>query len=177
MKKSLELVREKPGLIMSGNSAKDFIRDLCALSTYEATARAATEVAMAIGGEAQRAVSTDEFTTATSSDEITKELYDNSNVKLLSSVQVTVEHQDQGGLALSLRESLIIEDLNPGPYRRSTRVRAKTQRLELSATGVKCDEITAEEFSEEIRHALESSVSELSLAGWNLWMAKRRQIC
>ena len=93
----------------------------------------------------------------------TEELYDNSNVKLLSSVQVTVEHQDQGGLALSLRESLIIEDLNPGPYRRSTRVRAKTQRLELSATGVKCDEITAEEFSEEFRHALESSVSELSL--------------
>ena len=32
---------------MSGNSAKDLIRDLCALSSYEATARTATEVALA----------------------------------------------------------------------------------------------------------------------------------
>ena len=47
MKKSLELVREEPGLIVSGNSAKDLIRDLCALSSYEATARTATEVALA----------------------------------------------------------------------------------------------------------------------------------
>ena len=39
VEKSLELVREKPGLIVSGNSAKDLIRDLCALSSYEATAR------------------------------------------------------------------------------------------------------------------------------------------
>ena len=69
------------------------------------------DAALAIGGDSQRAISTDEFTTATSSDEIIQELYDNPNVKLLSSVKVTVEHQDQGGLALSLRESLIIEDL------------------------------------------------------------------
>ena len=51
------------------------------------------------------------YTIARRLDEIIQELYDNSNVKLLSSVKVTVEHQDQGGLALSLRESLIIEDL------------------------------------------------------------------
>ena len=166
-KKSLELVRKEPGLIVSGGSAKDLIRGLCAVSTYEAAAKTATEAALAIGGESQRAIGTDEFTTATSPDEFIQELYDNSNVKLLSSVKVTVEHQDQGGLALSLRESLIIEDPNPGPVRRSTRVRARTQRLQLSDTGVKCDEITAEEFSEEIRHALESSVSELSLSVLN----------
>ena len=66
MKKSLELVRAEPGLIVSGNSAKDLIRDLCALSTYEATAGTATKVALAIGGDSQRAMGTDEFTTATS---------------------------------------------------------------------------------------------------------------
>ena len=167
VKTSMELIRKEPGLIVSGSSAKDLIRGLCALPTYEATARTAIEAAMAIGGDAQRAMGTDEFTTATSPDEIIQELHENSNVKVFSSVKATVEHQDRGGLALSLRESLIIEDLNPGPYRRSTRVRAQTQRLQLSETGVKCDEITAEEFSEEIRHALESSVSELSLSVLN----------
>ena len=59
------------------------IRGLCALPNYEATARTATVVALAIGGDAQRAMGTDEFTTATSPDEIIQELYGNSNVKLL----------------------------------------------------------------------------------------------
>ena len=46
MTKSLELVRKEPGLIVSGYSAKDLIRGLCAQSTYEATAKTATDAAL-----------------------------------------------------------------------------------------------------------------------------------
>ena len=57
-KKSLELVRKEPGLIVSGGSAKDLIRGLCAVPTYEAAAKTATEAALAIGGDSQRAIGT-----------------------------------------------------------------------------------------------------------------------
>jgi hypothetical protein len=124
-RKSLELARGRPGLIVPGTeSAKDLIRDLCALTSYEAAARAATAAAKAVGGNSQMVVGSDEFTTATSSDEIIKELSDNSKIKLYSSIEVKVDRPDRGGFGLSLRESLIIEDPEPGPYRRSTRVRA-----------------------------------------------------
>ena len=90
------MARTKPGLIVPGSeSAKDLIRDLCALSSYEAAAQAATAAAIAVGGNSQMMVGTDEFTTATSSDEIIKELSDNSKIKLYSSIEAKVDRPDR----------------------------------------------------------------------------------
>ena len=66
------------------------------------------------------------------------------------------------GMALSLRESLIIREQHVGPLRRSARIRAPPVRLELSANGVQLEEISIEHFSAELHHALESDVSDLS---------------
>ena len=46
--------------------------------------------------------------------------------------------------------------------RRSTRIRCPPRRLEISLTGFPVDEISQDEFSEEFRHGLESSTSEIS---------------
>ena len=67
------------------------------------------------------------------------------------------------GLKLSIHESLIISDQNPGDGpRRSCRIWYQPQVLQLSATGVARDEVSAEEYSAELHGALVESVSELS---------------
>ena len=77
-------------------SAKDLIRDLCAL-TFEDVAQIATAKAMAIGGETQLALGSEEFTTATSANEIIRELSPSSaDLKLSTSIEVMVERHDRG---------------------------------------------------------------------------------
>ena len=50
-----------------------------------------------------------------------------------------------------LHESLIISEMNPGGGpRRSCRIKYQTKNLELSATGIAQDEVSAEEFSTEL---------------------------
>ena len=78
---------------------------------------------------------------------------DGCGVNLTASIEVGVT-KNQDVLALSIRESLIIEENHTAPLRRSARLRAPAQRLELSGTGLQADEITKEEFSVEVRHAL-----------------------
>jgi hypothetical protein len=55
-----------------------------------------------------------------------------SGVNLSASIEVGVT-KNQDVLALSIRESLIIEENHTGPLRRSARLRAPVQRLELPA--------------------------------------------
>ena len=82
-------------------------------------------------------------------------------VRFSTDLEFKVERTGDG-LGLSVRESLIIEDRKPGPLRRSARLRAPVQRLELSDVGIQRDEISEEDFERELHHALESSVSDLS---------------
>ena len=92
---------------------------------------------------------------------ITELTGDEDGIGLSTAVEVKLDRSG-GGLGLSLRESLIIEDRQPGPLRRSARLRGPIQRLELSAVGIQRDEISEEDFEQELHHALESTVSDLS---------------
>ena len=59
----------------------------------------------------------------------------------------------------------LIKDSSPGDGpRRSCRIRYKPQELQLSATGIAQEEISAKDFSQELHGALEESVSEVSLS-------------